>query len=59
VEAGQKVTPCREHFVAMLLPVATRFRERAKRDEKPANGLVVPETRSLSLQEKQEIVLQN
>ena len=54
VEAGREVTPRREHYAAMLLPAPTHSREYAKRDGKPANGLVVPETRSLSLQDKQE-----
>jgi hypothetical protein len=54
VEAGREVTPCREHYAAMLLPAPTHSRECAKRDGKPANGLIAPDTRSLSLQDKQE-----
>jgi hypothetical protein len=42
----------------MLLPAPTHFRERAKRDEKPANCLAMHQTRSRFLQGKQERILQ-
>ncbi len=49
-----KVTPCWEHYAAMLLPAPTHFRECAKRDEKPTSWLAVPQTRSRSLQGKRK-----